>query len=64
MKIDEIDSKKLLPNWAHDADWIQAAFDGLVKACVARIPAIDAPLTLEAIKCLTDAEIEAWFAGL
>ena len=61
MKIDEIDSKKLLPNWAHDADWIQAAFDGLVKACVARIPAIDAPLTLEAIKCLTDAEIEAWF---
>lgn len=62
MKIDDIESKKLLPNWAHDADWIQAAFDQIVLMCAGRLPAIDAPLTMQAIQCLTDEELREWYA--
>lgn len=62
MKIDDIESKKLLPNWAHDADWIQAAFDQIVQIGVGRLPAIDAPLTMQAIQCLTDEELREWYA--
>lgn len=62
MKIDDIESKKLLPNWAHDADWIQAAFDQIVLMCAVRLPAIDAPLTMQAIQCLTDEELREWYA--
>lgn len=62
MKIDDIESKKLLPNWAHDADWIQAAFDQIVLMCAGRLPAIDAPLTMKAIQCLTDEELREWYA--
>lgn len=62
MKIDDIESKKLLPNWAHGADWIQAAFDKIVQIGVGRLPAIDAPLTMQAIQCLTDDELREWYA--
>ena len=62
MQIDDIESKKLLPNWAHDADWIQAAFDQIVLMCAGRLPAIDAPLTMQAIQCLTDEELREWYA--
>lgn len=62
MKIDDIESKKLLPNWAHDADWIQAAFDQIVLMCTGRLPAINAPLTMQAIQCLTDEELREWYA--
>lgn len=62
MKIDDIESKKLLPNWAHDADWIQAAFDQIVLMCTGRLHAIDAPLTMQAIQCLTDEELREWYA--
>jgi hypothetical protein len=62
MKIDDIESKKLLPNWAHDADWVQAAFDKIVQIGVGRLPAIDAPLTMQAIQCLTDDELREWYA--
>lgn len=62
MKIDDIESKKLLPNWAHGADWIQAAFDQIVLMCAGRLPAIDAPLTMQAIQCLTDEELREWYA--
>lgn len=62
MRIDDIESKKLLPNWAHGADWIQAAFDQIVLMCAGRLPAIDAPLTMQAIQCLTDEELREWYA--
>ena len=62
MQISEIESKKLLPQWAHAVDWIQAAFDAIVRAGAARIPAIDAPLTMDAIHALTDAELQEWYA--
>ena len=62
MQIDDIESKKLLPNWAHGADWIQAAFDKIVQIGVGRLPAIDAPLTMQAIQCLTDDELREWYA--
>lgn len=62
MKIDDIESKKLLPNWSHDADWIQDAFDQIVLMCAGRLPAIDAPLTMQAIQCLTDEELREWYA--
>lgn len=62
MKIDDIESKKLLPNWAHGADWIQAAFDQIVLMCAGRLPAINAPLTMQAIQCLTDEELREWYA--
>ena len=62
MKLDEIDTRQLLPNWAHGIDWIQVAFDAIVKACAGRIPVIDAPLTLQSIQAMTDAELREWFA--
>lgn len=62
MKLHDIESKQLLPQWAQDFAWIQDAFDAIVKRCAARIPVIDAPLTLDTIAALSDSELQEWFA--
>lgn len=62
MLIQNIDSKQLLPEWAHGIDWIQVVFDALVKRFVSRIPVIDCPLTLASIQGLTDSELQEWYA--
>lgn len=64
MKFDDIDTRRLLPHWAHDADWIQAAFDKIAKAAFDRAPAIDVPLTMQAIRTLSDSELQAWYVRL
>lgn len=64
MQISDIESKRLLPSWAHGIDWIQAVFDFIVRTCATRIPALEAPLTRQSIECLTNEELEQWFDRL
>ena len=61
MELGDIESKKLLPRFAHDSKWVQLAFDVIVKNVYGRSKSIDAPLTLEAIQSLTDEELQALY---
>lgn len=61
MKLGDIESKKLLPRFAHDSEWVQLAFDVIVKNVYGRSKSIDAPLTLEAIQALTDEELQVLY---
>lgn len=58
MKLNDIESKELLPNFAHSMEWVQNAFDRLIKPTVERVKSIDAPLSLEAIQALTEEELQ------
>lgn len=58
MKLSNIESKELLPNFARDIEWVQNAFDKLIRPTVERIKSIDAPLSLEAIQALTEEELQ------
>lgn len=61
MKLKDIESSSLLPRFAHDSEWIQIAFDVIVKHVFDRSKSIDAPLTIEAIHALTDEELQALY---
>lgn len=61
MRLSEIESKQLLPRFAHDVDWIQQAFDVIVKRVFNRSKSIDAPLTLNSIQALTDEELQMYY---
>ena len=61
MRLKDIDSKQLLPEFARDVDWIQDAFDEIVKGVYNKAKSIDAPLTMEAIEALTDSELQALY---
>lgn len=61
MKLSDIQSKELLPEFAHDLDWVQNSFDALIRPTVERVKSIDAPLTMEAIEALTDEELQALY---
>lgn len=61
MRLNDIESKQLLPRFAHVFDWVQNAFDSIVKAVFARAKGIDAPLTMESIQALSDSELQALY---
>lgn len=61
MKLNDISSKDLLPRFASYIEWVQNAFDVIVKAATGRAVSIDAPLTMEAIEALTDEELQALY---
>lgn len=61
MKLDDVQSKQLLPRFADDVEWIQQAFDVIVKHANERAKSIDAPLSMEAIQALTDEELQALY---
>ena len=62
MKLDDIHSRELLPRFAESMGWVNDAFDQLVVEGAARSVTIDAPLTMEAIHALTDAELQSLYA--
>lgn len=64
MQISDIKSSELLPRFASDIEWVQMAYDIIIKAIKARSLAIDAPLTMAAIEALTDSEIEYYFNSI
>ena len=62
MKLEDIHSRDLLPRFAESMGWVNDAFDQLVVEGAARSVTIDAPLTMEAIHALTDAELQSLYA--
>ncbi len=58
MKLKDIESKQILPEFASELGWSQDAFDKVIKLMVSRAKSIDAPLTMEAIEALTEEELE------
>jgi hypothetical protein len=61
MNLSDIESKQLLPRFAHSLDWIQDAFDAIIKMGVARSYTLAAPLTMESIHGLTDSELQEYY---
>lgn len=61
MKLKNVESKELLPSWAGDAEWLQNALDLAVRSISTRIPGMGAPFTLDAVKALSDEELEALY---
>lgn len=61
MRLEDIESRHILPEFASDLRWSQDAFDDVIKQVVERAKSIDAPLTMEAIEALTDEEIELMY---
>lgn len=61
MKLKDVESKELLPSWAADAEWLQNGLDLAVRSISARIPGMGAPFTLDAVKALSDEELEALY---
>ena len=62
MQLKDIQSVTLLPDFALKCEFIQQAFDNIIRGDCGRLISIDAPLTLEAIEALTDEELQAYFA--
>ena len=62
MRLKDIHSALLLPEFSEKAAFLQDGFDILIKSNIDRLPAIDAPLTLESIEALTDEELQAFYA--
>lgn len=61
MKLKNVESKELLPSWAGDAEWLQNGLDLAVRSISTRIPGMGAPFTLDAVKALSDEELEALY---
>ena len=61
MKLKDVQSKELLPSWAVNAEWLQNGLDLAVRSISARIPGMGAPFTLDAVKALSDEELEALY---
>ena len=61
MKLNDIQSKALLPRFANGYTWVQNAFDIIVKKVFERAKSIDAPLTMESIQALNEAELQALY---
>lgn len=58
MKLKDIQSWALLPQFAEDAAFLQKAFDLIIKQNVERIKSLSQPLSIEAIHALTDDELQ------
>jgi hypothetical protein len=58
MKLKDIQSWALLPQFAEDAAYLQKAFDLIIKPNVERIKSLSQPLSIEAIHALTDDELQ------
>lgn len=58
MKLKDIQSWALLPQFAEDAAFLQKAFDLIIKPNVERIKSLSQPLSIEAIHALTDDELQ------
>lgn len=61
MKLKDVQSKELLPSWAVNAEWLQNGLDLAVRSISTRIPGMGAPFTLDAVKALSDEELEALY---
>lgn len=61
MKLKNVESKELLPSWAVNAEWLQNGLDLVVRSISTRIPGMGAPFTLDAVKALSDEELEALY---
>lgn len=61
MKLNDIQSKALLPRFANSYTWVQNAFDIIVKKVFERAKSIDAPLTMESIQALNETELQALY---
>lgn len=61
MRLRDMISAALLPAFAQESRWLQVGFDDIVRPDVGRIKAIDAPLTMESIAALNDAELETLY---
>lgn len=61
MRLIDIESKELLPDFSKTESWCQNAFDVVVKEATNRAKSIDAPLTKESISKLTDEELQALY---
>lgn len=61
MRLEDIESRQILPEFANDLGWSQDAFDDVIKQVVERSKSIDAPLTMEAIEALTEEELELMY---
>lgn len=62
MKLSNIVSKELLPDFAESISWVMNALDSIIQVIKARSLSIDAPLTMESIEALTDEELQALYA--
>lgn len=61
MRLSEIISRLLLPRFAHSMDWVQNAFDYIIKNGAERALSLAAPLSMESIHSLTDSELQAYY---
>lgn len=61
MKLSNIVSKDLLPEFAESISWVMNAFDHIIQDIKARSVSIDAPLTMESIEALTDEDLQALY---
>jgi hypothetical protein len=61
MKLKDVESKELLPSWAVNAEWLQNGLDLAVRSISTRIPGMGAPFTLDAVKALSNEELEALY---
>lgn len=61
MKLSDINSWLLLPQFANNYAFLQRAFDTIIKPCVERIKSLSQPLSLDAIANLTDEELQALY---
>lgn len=61
MKLNDIQSKVLLPRFANNIEWVQNTLDVIIKRVCERSKSIDAPLTMESIEALTDEELQALY---
>ena len=61
MKLNDIQSKALLPRFANSYAWVQNVFDIIVKKVFGRAKSIDAPMTMESIQALNEAELQALY---
>jgi hypothetical protein len=60
MKLKDVESKELLPSWSN-AEWLQNGLDLAVRSISTRIPGMGAPFTLDAVKALSNEELEALY---
>lgn len=61
MKLKDIVSRLLLPRFAHSMDWVQNAFDYIIKNGAQRALTLAAPLSMESIHGLTDSELQDYY---
>lgn len=61
MRLKDVESKELLPRFASKMEWVQNAFDDIVNMVQARAKIIDAPLTLDSLSAMTNAELQSLY---